>query len=112
MSTSSYYTVPALDYPIDTGLAVVNWYPIYGKMNLMDLGISHFDVYAQLGYGKTSLLSGITDTYSVGGGVGLWWTQWLASRLEARYQTYQDQVLTGPRQENIVVFTASLGFML
>jgi len=88
------YSVPAMDYPIDTGLAVVNCPHLrqdesHGSWN------HPLDIYAQLGYGKTNLSSGLTDTYSAGGGVGLWWSQWVASRLEARYQTYQDQVYSG-----------------
>jgi outer membrane immunogenic protein len=106
------YNVPAIDYPIDTGLLVVNWYPIYGKLNLFDLGIAHFDIYTLLGYGKMFLDSGSTDTYAAGGGVGFWWTQNIASRLEIRYQPYTDLLQGEHRHQDSVVFTASLGVLL
>ncbi|HMN67284.1 MAG TPA: outer membrane beta-barrel domain-containing protein, partial [Bdellovibrionales bacterium] len=33
---------PAVDYAKDMWLAVANWYPVYGKMNLFDAAISQF----------------------------------------------------------------------
>lgn len=112
------WETPALDYPIDTGLFVVNWYPIYGKFNFFDLGIAHFDIYTLAGYGKTLLDSGLSDTYTAGGGFGLWATQNIASRFEVRYQTYQDQAISratftkDTRQLDMVIFMASVGILL
>lgn len=101
-----------IDYPINTTLAVVNWYPIYGKLNLFEVGVSQFDIYTLAGYGQVKLESGATDTFTVGGGVGLWLTQHVSSRLEARYQRYTDQVYSGPRDLDLTVITASIGFIL
>src|SRR5690606_28067699 len=50
--------VPNIDFPREEQLAMVNWYPIYGKMNLLDRGIAQFDVYALAGAGTMKLGSG------------------------------------------------------
>jgi len=105
-------TIVDIDYPISTTMAMVNFYPIYGKMNLLDLGISQFDLYLLAGYGKVELSSGMKDTITGGLGAGIWWNQWLTTRIEGRYQTYQDQVYTGNRQLHLAIFSAHLGIML
>ena len=80
--------IPDIDYPQSQALLLLNWYPIYGKMNVYDLGVSHFDVYATLGGGKIQLASGSTNTVTAGGGVGLWVSQHFTTRLEMRWQGY------------------------
>jgi len=107
-----YFEVPDIDYPIQQGMAFLNVYPIYGKLNLFNMGVSQFDVYLQLGYGKIELSSGRTDTYGAGGGVGLWWSNYLTTRLEGKWQTYSDRVYTGSRRLDLAIFSASLGVML
>lgn len=107
---------PGVDYAKDTWLAVINWYPIYGKMNLFDAGISQFDIYFLGGAGQVSLGSGQAATYTAGGGVGIWFTQHFASRLEARWQGYTDQVYDGSgyqnRDINQTLLTATVSFLL
>lgn len=111
-NTGRPYEVPALDYPIDTHMGVVNWYPLYGKLNMLDAGVVQFDFYLLAGYGRVSLASGTTDTYAGGAGVGVWIAQHLTTRLEGRYQGYSNQTDTGSRQINSMVFQVSLGVML
>lgn len=106
------YRIPATDYAKDSWLIVGNWYPIYGKMNLFDATVSQFDIYVLGGYGQVNLASGSAPTYTAGGGVGLWLTQHVASRLEARWQGYQDKVYTGSRDINQTVLTATVSFLL
>jgi outer membrane beta-barrel protein len=107
-----------MDFPTDTTLVVASWYPLYGKLNFFNLGVTHFDIYALAGYGKTAWVSswgggsGLSDTYAAGGGVGLWLSRYFTIRLEARYQTYQDQFYNGARQENLLVGMGSLGILL
>lgn len=106
------FRIPDLDYPIESGMAFINFYPIYGKLNFFDAAVSQFDVYLLAGYGKTRLNSGLSDTFAGGLGLGIWFTQHLAARLEGRYQTYNDRVYTGTRRVENVVAMASLGIML
>ena len=103
---------PAVDYPLESQLATVSFYPIYGKMNLFDSGIAQFDIYLQLGFGKMSLLSGESDLYSIGFGSGVWLTSRITTRLEVRYQQYEDLLLTDQRKQNNVQGIASLGVLL
>jgi outer membrane beta-barrel protein len=106
------YRVPAIDYPLQTLLGVVSWYPIYGKLNLFDAAVVHFDLYTLAGYGEKWLQSGQTNALTAGGGVGIWLSQYVAMRLEGRWENYSDQVYTGARNENTGVFTTSLGILL
>ena len=104
--------IPDLDYAKSETLALVNWYPIYGKMNLFDKAITHFDLYAVLGYGQVEMLSGSTPTYTVGGGFGFWHTQHLTSRLEMRYQNYQAQYYTGKKSLDLAIASIQVGWLL
>ncbi len=109
----------AVSYPLDTTLGVVSFYPIYGKLNLFNEAITQFDLYVLGGAGQTtSQANGLSPytstTWTAGGGVGFWWTQHFASRLEVRYQSYQDKILADAttRSESDVVTMFSLGILL
>ncbi len=105
--------IPDIDYVNETRMALVNWYPIYGKMNLYDLGIVHFDIYAIGGYGQISLLqSGTKPTYTAGAGFGMWFSQHLTSRLEARYQTYQATRHDEPQNMGVTILSFQMGYLL
>lgn len=105
---------PGVDYPLDSQLATVSFYPINGKMNLFDLGISQFDIYLQLGYGKINLYEGnaSSDLLSVGVGSGFWLSQRFTSRLEVRYQQYEDLLLSDKRKQNTLQALASIGILV
>lgn len=108
---------PGIDWAKDAWLGVINWYPIYGKMNLFDAGISQFDIYFLGGAGQINLNSvGPTPLYTAGGGVGLWLTNHFATRLEARWQGYRDQIFDGieTHKRNIdqTILTATVSFLL
>src|SRR5690606_17898815 len=97
------YNHPAIDYPMSSTMGVISFYPLYGKLNLFDLTTAQFDVYVLGGYGETKLESGGAPTWTAGGGVGLWLSQHFASRFELRYQNYQDQIWSGPRDVDLVI---------
>lgn len=103
---------PAVDYPLNSQLATISFYPIYGKLNLFDSGIAQFDVYAQLGYGSISLYSGKTSLASAGLGTGIWLNQRVTTRLEVRYQKYKDLLKTDDRDQSNIQALASLGVLL
>ncbi len=101
--------VPVVDSPVNTELATLAWYPVYGKMNFFNSWVPHFDLYVLGGYGKTQTTSGLnSDTFAGGLGLALWLSQHFSSHLEVRYQTYQDAV----RTENLVIGQVSLGILL
>jgi outer membrane immunogenic protein len=104
--------IPDIDYPKQSTMALINFYPIYGKMNLYDMGILHFDFYGIAGYGQISLRSGNTPTYTFGGGMGMWFSQHLTSRLEARYQNYQATRYTGKTSMDLTVLSLQIGYLL
>lgn len=108
--------LPGLDYTKNSWLGLINWYPIYGKINFLDLGITQFDVYLIGGAGQISLQSGNAPLFTAGAGIGLWWSQHFATRLEARWQGYQDRPFDGietySRNINDTILGLSLGFLL
>jgi len=110
------FRVPGTDYAKDTWLGVLNWYPIYGKMNLFDATVSQFDIYFLGGAGQINLNSGTAPVYTAGAGVGVWFTQHFASRLEARWQGYSDKVFDGTsyqtRNIDQTMLTATVSFLL
>ena len=104
--------VPDLDFPIEAQYLTLNWYPIYGKLNLFNNSVSHFDMYTILGIGNMKLNSGAVSATTVGVGTGFWWTKHLSSRIEARYNAYQDKLLSGSRNIDTMVLSISLGVLL
>ncbi len=103
---------PAIDYPLESTLATISYYPIYGKLNLFDASVAHFDVYTTIGYGQIKLLSGSTNLTSLGVGTGIWLNSRFTTRLEARYQRYQDLLLTDKRQQSQLMALASIGILI
>lgn len=101
-----------VDYPLNATMAMVNWYPIYGKTSFLDMGITQFDLYLLGGAGQMNLSSGGTPVYAAGLGIGAWLSQHISLRAEAKYQTYHDQIVTGSRTLNTVAATIGLGWIL
>lgn len=104
--------VPEIDSPFNSTHGVLSWYPIYGKMNMLDLGISQFDIYLLGGYGQVNLKSGSSTSWTVGGGIGVWLSQHLSSRFEVRQMSYQDQVTTGSRNMDMTFVSLAIGVLL
>jgi outer membrane beta-barrel protein len=104
---------PDTDQPLNSYMGVINVYPTYGKLNLFDYSVAQFDVYLLGGVGQMELESGTAPTYTAGGGMGLWLSNHFTTRVEARYQTYEDRAFDGStRGLDITIFSASLGVML
>lgn len=101
-----------LDLAKQSNLVTLSWYPLYGKMNMLDMGIAQFDLYTLVGLGQIELDSGKTSMYSVGMGLGMWMNKYISTRLELRYQGYKDVIYTGERNIDQTVISASIGFLL
>ncbi|WP_413581548.1 outer membrane beta-barrel domain-containing protein [Bdellovibrio sp. HCB288] len=101
-----------IDYPENAVMAVLNWYPIYGKTSFMDVGVTQFDLYLLGGGGQITLSSGSTAVYTAGLGVGAWITKSLTARAEIRYLNYTDKPVTGDRNLNVVTGNLGFGWML
>lgn len=104
--------IPAIDYPKQEILALINWYPIYGKMNLLEKGVLHFDLYLLAGAGQIELKSGNKTTYTAGTGIGMWFSQHLTSRLEFRYQNYKATNYTGENNMDLTLASLQMGYLL
>jgi outer membrane beta-barrel protein len=103
---------PAVDFPLETKLLSVSFYPIYGKLNLFDSSIAQFDLYTSLGFGKKTLNSGETNVFAASFGVGVWINTFMTMRLEGRYENYKDLLQTENRSQNAASVIASLGVMV
>lgn len=110
------YSIADVSYAKNTYLGTLSFYPIYGKMNLFDWAITQFDMYLMAGAGQVQLANRSstwnTSTWTAGTGFGVWLTNWMTSRLEVRYQNYQDKISSGPRNLDLMIVTASIGFLL
>lgn len=105
-------TVPDVDPALNQTLAVANFYPIYGKLNLFNKAVTHFDVYGTVGYGTINLKSGAVSTWTGGAGIGFWFTQHLSTRMELFYQTYEAKRLSGAAQMNLTNMNLQVGYLL
>lgn len=106
------FPLPEVDYPKNEMMALVNWYPVYGKLNLLDKAVAQFDTYLLAGAGTVTLKSGTTPTGTVGGGIGFWLTPKVSTRLEMRYQRYKAEYLTGPEDLDLAVASVQVGWLL
>lgn len=104
--------IPDVDEPQSGYELSVNFSPIYGKINLLNVGVMQFDIYAIGTYGKIMLNSGETDSYTVGAGFGLWISQHLTSRLELRQRFYEARRLGGTVDVDTTIASFSFGYML
>ena len=101
-----------IDYPEDAGMVTASYSPIYGKLNLFDMSVAHFDIYILGGYGKMQLNSGTSDLYAGGLGAGIWVSQNFSARLEARYESYKDLIGTYDRSQNNIQGMLAIGILL
>lgn len=107
------FTVPEIDSPKASAIGTISYYPIYGKLNLFDLTVVQFDLYVIGGYGTMQTNNGNSPTWTGGGGVGFWWNKYITSRLEVRYQGFQDQTkFSGSRNVGMTVGTFGIGILL
>jgi outer membrane immunogenic protein len=103
---------PSIDFPLRSYMAMISWYPIYGKVSWFESAVSQFDFYVTVGGGQVELNSGSSPIYTGGVGMGMWLNSWLTSRVEVRYQNYQDRVITGERNIDSFVMQIGIGIML
>ena len=103
---------PDVDYPLSSTLGTITFYPLYGKLNFFNLGVTQFDVYVLGAYGRMELSSGSSPTWAAGGGLGIWWAKHLSSRLEFRHQRYEDQIYTGKREQATTAFSFGIGLLI
>lgn len=103
---------PEVDFPKNETMATLNWYPIYGKMNLLDKGVLHFDWYFLAGGGQVQMNSGSTSSYTGGTGIGMWFNDHFTSRLEMRYQNQKAKYLDGDKRLDLAIASIQMGWML
>jgi len=102
----------AVDPASSTLLGTISLYPLYGKLNFFNRSIAQFDLYVLGGAGTTQLSSGTSPTFTAGGGLGVWMSQHISGRLEARWQGHKDEVSGESRDINQTILSASFGFLL
>lgn len=103
---------PKMDYPKTEMMALVNYSPIYGKLNLFDQAVAHFDAYMVGGYGQVELASGPASTYTAGGGLSFWLHKNFSTRVEMRYQNYQAKYFETSQKLDLAVGSVQMGWLL
>ena len=104
--------VPDVDEPREGYDVFVNFHPIYGKFNFFNLGVVHFDMYALASLGNMTLKSGSTSSYSLGGGIGFWFSQHLTSRFEIRERFYEARRFDRSVDMDVTIASFSIGYLL
>jgi len=103
---------PKMDYQKSETMALVNWAPFYGKLNLLDQALAHFDFYFVGGYGQVELSSGTTRTTTAGAGFAFWLHQHLSTRLEMRYQNFTAKYFDAEKKMDLAVASIQVGWLL
>lgn len=99
--------------PLQQGYyASANFYPFYGKFNLLGLAIVHFDAFVTAGFGSAELVSGSTPLAVYGGGFALWLSKYLSARFELTGQSYEAQRNIGHERVTRTAGSFSLGYLL
>jgi len=105
--------LPEINFPLNSQMGTISWYPIYGKLNLFDQAVTQFDVYLMAGAGVIKLDSAQNSSLvSAGTGIGLWLTNHFSTRFEIKYQSYKDNVYAIDPQINLMSMQFGLGFLL
>lgn len=104
--------IPQVDHQKSESLVLLNWYPVYGKMNWFDSKITQFDLYGIVGAGNITLKTGTKPTYTYGGGFGVWMNPRVSTRFEIRFQKYDVEYTTGPKSLDIAIASAQIGWLL
>ena len=105
-----------IDLPDSSTFGVLSFYPLYGKLNFFDSAVTQFDLYLLGGAGQMDLNSGTSTAWTAGGGMGIWMNNHFSSRLEVRYQAYQDTIVDSrgfetTRDQNMVVTSLAVGVL-
>lgn len=111
-SNASIAIIPELNWLKSSAIGLVSYYPIYGKANLFNKGIIHFDMYGTLGAGKMQLRNGGTTTFLGGVGFGFWISRYLTSRIEYNYQVYTAKFQSGKKRLGMNSVAFSVGLLL
>jgi len=104
--------IPDIDYLKDAYELTIQAYPFYGKLNLLNLAVLHFDLYAVGSYGIMNTDRGDSDMFSVGGGVGIWFSKYISSRFEVRERFFTVNRKQGGADLDMTVISFSLGFLI
>lgn len=104
--------VPDIDFPEQSFAGLINIYPFYGKFSLWGQSVVQFDFFIQGSYGVIDLESGRTNIWGAGGGMGIWWSKHISSRLEIQYENYLAKRLTEEVSLDLTTAKISMGILL
>ncbi len=106
------YLFPQVIFPKSETLALVNWYPIVGKLSFGKWGVAHFDTYLLGGLGTMELSKGSTATSTLGMGLGFWVNSNVTTRVEYRSQQYKAEYYNNTQNMSTGVASVQMGWML
>jgi len=106
------YVYPQIVYPKSEMLALVNWYPIVGKLSFGKWGVAHFDTYLTAGYGQMELSTNSSPLTTAGLGLGFWLSEHMTTRFEYRLQQYKAEYYNKTESMLTNVASVQMGWML
>lgn len=106
------YLFPQVIYPKSETMALVNWYPIVGKLSFGKWGVAHFDTYLMGGYGTIELSNASTSATAMGVGMGFWINSNWTTRVEYRAQQYKADYYSKTEDMLTSVGSVQMGWML
>ena len=104
--------IPELNWAEESYVALLNWYPIYGKFKVLNSGIVHFDIYTHLAAGQIKLRFNDSELYQAGLGAGFWWSQHFTSRIEYKFSTYKTELYKKEDSVQTGNLSFSVGYLL
>lgn len=88
------------------------FYPMNGKLNLMDRKTLYFDPYISAGYGVVNTQRSSSNSIQATGGLSFYLTRGMSLKIENRFMTYETQGVAGKSRINSNQFGMMLGVLL
>lgn len=85
--------------------------PLYGKVNVLDLGIVYVDIYASLGFSRVGTEQGTKNALAIGAGQRFYFAERWSGRLDFRNRSYSETRGGAPSQHNSWTVDGGVSFM-
>lgn len=85
--------------------------PLYGKVNVLDLGIVYVDIYGSLGFSRVGTEQGTKNALALGAGQRFYFAERWSGRLDFRNRTYNETRSGAASQHNCWTVDGGISFM-
>ena len=85
--------------------------PLYGKVNVLDLGIVYVDIYGSLGFSRVGTQQGTKNALAIGAGQRFYFAERWSGRLDFRNRSYSETRAGASSQHNSWTVDGGVSFM-